>query len=129
VKHWGALALVVLSACRGTLSDEELLRMANAAAAAREGGMAAQDSAAEASDRIPVRLDDSGAVRHTKALDGRFDAALALSAKSEWDLAAADLVISHAGAGPADGARVGRGCRRPIFTPPPRAPPAAHWPG
>ena len=85
MKHWGALALVVLSACRGTLSDEELLRMASAAAAAREGGMAAQDAAAEASDRIPVRLDDSGAVRHTKALDGRFDAARMLQVVADLE--------------------------------------------
>ncbi|WGM37876.1 3'(2'),5'-bisphosphate nucleotidase CysQ [Caulobacter sp. NIBR1757] len=46
--------------------------------------------------RIETR--NSIAYRLCLVADGRFDAALALSAKSEWDLAAADLIRSEAGA-------------------------------
>ena len=46
--------------------------------------------------RIETR--NSIAYRLCLVADGRFDAALALSAKSEWDLAAADLIRAEAGA-------------------------------
>ena len=46
--------------------------------------------------RIEAR--NSIAYRLCLVADGRFDAALALSAKSEWDLAAADLIQREAGA-------------------------------
>ena len=46
--------------------------------------------------RIEAR--NSIAYRLCLVADGRFDAALALSAKSEWDLAAADLIRAEAGA-------------------------------
>jgi len=46
--------------------------------------------------RIETR--NSIAYRICLVADGRFDAALALSAKSEWDLAAADLISAEAGA-------------------------------
>jgi myo-inositol-1(or 4)-monophosphatase len=46
--------------------------------------------------RIETR--NSIAYRLCLVADGRFDAALALSAKSEWDLAAADLIRREAGA-------------------------------
>jgi myo-inositol-1(or 4)-monophosphatase len=46
--------------------------------------------------RIEAR--NSIAYRLCLVADGRFDAALAMSSKSEWDLAAADLIRSEAGA-------------------------------
>lgn len=48
----------------------------------------------------PMRIEtrNSIAYRMTLVADGRWDAALALSAKSEWDLAAADLICAEAGA-------------------------------
>ena len=46
--------------------------------------------------RIETR--NSIAYRMCLVADGRFDAALALTAKSEWDLAAADLICREAGA-------------------------------
>ena len=46
--------------------------------------------------RIETR--NSIAYRLCLVADGRFDAALALSSKSEWDLAAADLIRAEAGA-------------------------------
>ena len=41
---------------------------------------------------------NSIAYRMTLVADGRFDAALALSTKSDWDLAAGDLILHEAGA-------------------------------
>lgn len=46
--------------------------------------------------RIETR--NSIAYRLCLVADGRFDAALALSAKNEWDVAAADLICAEAGA-------------------------------
>jgi myo-inositol-1(or 4)-monophosphatase len=48
----------------------------------------------------PMRIETRNSIAYRVCLvaDGRFDAALALSAKSEWDLAAADLIRSEAGA-------------------------------
>ena len=48
----------------------------------------------------PMRIETRNSIAYRLCLvaDGRFDAALALSAKSEWDLAAADLIRSEAGA-------------------------------
>ncbi len=48
----------------------------------------------------PMRVETRNSIAYRICLvaDGRFDAALALSAKSEWDLAAADLIRAEAGA-------------------------------
>jgi len=48
----------------------------------------------------PMRIETRNSIAYRICLvaDGRFDAALALSAKSEWDLAAADLISDEAGA-------------------------------
>ena len=48
----------------------------------------------------PMRIEARNSIAYRLCLvaDGRFDAALALSAKSEWDLAAADLIQREAGA-------------------------------
>ncbi len=45
-----------------------------------------------------IETRNSIAYRMCLVADGRFDAALALSGKSEWDLAAADLICAEAGA-------------------------------
>jgi len=48
----------------------------------------------------PMRIETRNSIAYRLCLvaDGRFDAALALSAKSEWDVAAADLICAEAGA-------------------------------
>lgn len=48
----------------------------------------------------PMRIETRNSIAYRLCLvaDGRFDAALALSAKSEWDLAGADLIQREAGA-------------------------------
>lgn len=48
----------------------------------------------------PMRIEarNSMAYRMCLVADGRFDAALALSGKGEWDVAAADLICAEAGA-------------------------------
>jgi myo-inositol-1(or 4)-monophosphatase len=48
----------------------------------------------------PMRIETRNSIAYRLCLvaDGRFDAAIALSAKSEWDLAAADLIRAEAGA-------------------------------
>lgn len=45
-----------------------------------------------------VQARNSLALRSVLVADGQFDAAMALSAKSEWDIAAADLICNEAGA-------------------------------
>ncbi len=45
-----------------------------------------------------IETRNSIAYRMCLVADGRFDAAVALSAKNEWDLAAADLICAEAGA-------------------------------
>lgn len=45
-----------------------------------------------------VRSRNSLALRSVLVADGQFDAAMALSTKSEWDIAAADLICREAGA-------------------------------
>jgi myo-inositol-1(or 4)-monophosphatase len=45
-----------------------------------------------------VQARNSLALRSVLVADGQFDAAMALSAKSEWDIAAADLICREAGA-------------------------------
>lgn len=47
---------------------------------------------------MTIETRNSIAYRMCLVADGRFDAALALSGKSEWDLAAADLICAEAGA-------------------------------
>lgn len=47
---------------------------------------------------MTIETRNSIAYRLCLVADGRFDAALALSGKSEWDLAAADLICAEAGA-------------------------------
>lgn len=48
----------------------------------------------------PMHIETRNSIAYRMCLvaDGRFDAALALSGKSEWDLAAADLICAEAGA-------------------------------
>jgi len=48
----------------------------------------------------PMRVEARNSIAYRLCLvaDGRFDAAIALSAKNEWDLAAADLICERAGA-------------------------------
>lgn len=62
--------------------------------------------------RIETR--NSIAYRMCLVADGRFDAALALSHKSEWDLAAADLICAEAGAVVTDHRGRGYGYNRPV---------------
>jgi myo-inositol-1(or 4)-monophosphatase len=47
----------------------------------------------------PMHIETRNSIAYRMALvaDGRFDAALALSAKCDWDLAAADLIVHEAG--------------------------------
>ncbi|WP_269717067.1 3'(2'),5'-bisphosphate nucleotidase CysQ [Caulobacter sp. NIBR2454] len=47
----------------------------------------------------PMRIESRNSVAYRMCLvaDGRFDAAVALSPKNEWDLAAADLIVREAG--------------------------------
>ena len=47
---------------------------------------------------MTIETRNSIAYRMCLVADGRFDAALALNGKSEWDLAAADLICAEAGA-------------------------------
>ncbi|MFZ5671256.1 MAG: 3'(2'),5'-bisphosphate nucleotidase CysQ [Pseudomonadota bacterium] len=63
--------------------------------------------------RIETR--NSIAYRMCLVADGRFDAALALSGKNEWDLAAADLICAEAGAVVTD--HKGRSYRYNLETP------------
>lgn len=48
----------------------------------------------------PMRIETRNSIAYRMCLvaDGRFDAAIALTAKNEWDLAAADLICREAGA-------------------------------
>jgi myo-inositol-1(or 4)-monophosphatase len=48
----------------------------------------------------PMRVESRNSIAYRLCLvaDGRFDAAVALSPKNEWDLAAADLICARAGA-------------------------------
>jgi myo-inositol-1(or 4)-monophosphatase len=48
----------------------------------------------------PMRIETRNSIAYRMCLvaEGRFDAALALSGKNEWDLAAADLICTEAGA-------------------------------
>ncbi|HTQ15584.1 MAG TPA: 3'(2'),5'-bisphosphate nucleotidase CysQ [Rhizomicrobium sp.] len=47
----------------------------------------------------PMHMENRNSIAYRMALvaDGRFDAALALSAKCDWDLAAGDLIVREAG--------------------------------
>lgn len=49
----------------------------------------------------PMRVESRNSIAYRLCLvaDGRFDAAIALSAKNEWDLAAADLICARSGGG------------------------------
>jgi myo-inositol-1(or 4)-monophosphatase len=62
--------------------------------------------------RIETR--NSIAYRMCLVADGRFDAALALTPKNEWDLAAADLICREAGAIVTDHKGRGFGYNRPV---------------
>jgi myo-inositol-1(or 4)-monophosphatase len=65
----------------------------------------------------PVRTGSTGslALRLCHVATGRYDAALALGDKADWDLAAGDLIVHEAGGkvGDLDGARLGYGPGRP----------------
>lgn len=64
----------------------------------------------------PMRIETRNSIAYRLCLvaDGRFDAALALSAKSEWDLAAADLIRSEAGAALTDHKGRGFSYNKPV---------------
>lgn len=63
----------------------------------------------------PMHIETRNSIAYRMCLvaDGRFDAALALSGKSEWDLAAADLICAEAGAVCTDHKGRGYGYNRP----------------
>ena len=83
------LCVLAAAACRSTLSDEQLLRLAERST--QEGQTSKQDArGAKASGadeaQVPTHLDDQGATRHAAALRDRFDAARLLQLTADLEV-------------------------------------------
>lgn len=78
-----ALLLVAAAACRSSLSDEQLVRLAERSAQAPDAPAPQQPGAG--AKQVPTHLDGQGAARHVLALQGRFDAARLLQTTADLE--------------------------------------------
>lgn len=82
------LCVLAAVACRSTLSDEQLLRLAERSA---QGGQSTRQeqgrrgSVPAESSQVPAHLDEQGATRHLAALHGRFEAARLLQLTADLE--------------------------------------------